>query len=240
MRLNKKMLAVTAILAVGILAGCGSSSSTASSTASSAASSTAASSAAASETTGTNAVEPIEVDETIDALQNGDSAYKVHAGITNVSDDSVTLEVYAYDAYEQEEIEALQAGGVLRAHNEQTGELEDVTIDSIEQDEHGGYTINGGIEEGGVDLVLDHDVYRTMTFDDYPIYYKAGELTLPLAGDVTLSDSSADPQAVAVETNGAAAVAEAIQAEPDGWNCNNTTVETQNGEVSSINRIWVP
>ena len=50
MRLNKKMLAVTAILAVGILAGCGSSSSTASSTASSAASSTA-SSAAASETT---------------------------------------------------------------------------------------------------------------------------------------------------------------------------------------------
>ena len=239
MRLNKKMLAVTVILAVGILAGCGSSSSTASSTASSAASSTAASSAAASETTGTNAVEPIEVDETIDALQNGDSAYKVHAGITNVSDDSVTLEVYAYDAYEQEEIEALQAGGVLRAHNEQTGELEDVTIDSIEQDEHGGYTINGGIEEGGIDLIQDRGVYRTSTFDGYPVYYKVGDVTLPLADDVTLEDSSADPQASEQQSTGVADVARDI-ADSDNWNVTNTTVFVQDGHVFDIQRVWVP
>ena len=101
-------------------------------------------------------------------------------------------------------------------------------------------TINGGIEAGGVELTLDHDVYRTVTFDDYPVYYEMGEVTLPLAGDVTLSDSSADPQASAVETDGADAVAEAGNAEPDGWMPNNTLVFTEDGTISSIVRIWVP
>ena len=50
-----------------------------------------------------------------------------------------------------------------------------------------------------------------------PVYYEMGEVTLPLARGVTLSDSSADPQASAVETDGADAVAEAVNAEPDGW-----------------------
>ena len=61
-----------------------------------------------------------------------------------------------------------------------------------------------------------------------------------LAGGVTLSDSSADPQASAVETDGADAVAEAVNAEPDGWMPNNTLVFTEDGTISSIVRIWVP
>lgn len=91
-----------------------------------------------------------------------------------------------------------------------------------------------------MELTLDHDVYRTVTFDDYPVYYEMGEVTLPLAGGVTLSDSSADPQASAVETDGADAVAEAVNAEPDGWMPNNTMVFTEDGTISSIVRIWVP
>ena len=116
-----------------------------------------------------------------------------------------------------------------------------LTVTSIDRDADNGYvTINGGIEAGGVELTLDHDVYRTVTFDDYPVYYEMGEVTLPLAGGVTLSDSSADPQASAVETDGADAVAEAVNAEPDGWMPNNTLVFTEDGTISSIVRIWVP
>ena len=116
-----------------------------------------------------------------------------------------------------------------------------LTVTSIDRDADNGYvTINGGIEAGGVELTLDHDVYRTVTFDDYPVYYEMGEVTLPLAGGVTLSDSSADPQASAVETDGADAVAEAVNAEPDGWTPNNTLVFTEDGTISSIVRIWVP
>ena len=238
MRLNKKMLAVTAVLAVGILAGCGSSASS-TSTASSAASSTAASSAASSESAAQNTVEPIVVDETVDELKNGTSSYKVHAGITNVSDDSVTLQVYGYDSYEPDDLESLKAGDIIRAHNEQTDELEDVTIDSIEQDEYGDYVINGGLEEGGIDLIKDRGVFRTRSADDYPVYYLMGEVTLPLAEDVTLEDSSADPQASAVESTGVADVARDI-ADSDNWTCYNTTVFVQDGHVFDVQRVWVP
>ena len=196
MKLNKKVLAVTAILAVGILAGCGSSNSTAGSAASASASGVE-SSAASSEAAG----------EMGDVLP----------------------------------IDALQEGSVLRIHDQGDTTVTKLTVTSIDRDADNGYvTINGGIEAGGVELTLDHDVYRTVTFDDYPVYYEMGEVTLPLAGGVTLSDSSADPQASAVETDGADAVAEAVNAEPDGWMPNNTLVFTEDGTISSIVRIWVP
>ena len=239
MRLNKKMLAVTAVLAVGILAGCGSSASS-TSTASSTASSTAASSETApSESTAQNTVDPIVVDETIDALQNGDSAYKVNAAITNVSDDSVTLQVYGHDAYEPDDLASLKAGDVIRAHNGQTGELEDVTIDSIEQDEYGDYAINGGLENDGIDLIKDRGVFRTRSTDDYPVYYQIGEVTLPFTEDVTLEDSSASPTASVQQSTGMADVARDI-ADSDNWTVYNTSVFVQDGHVYDVQRVWVP
>ena len=168
-------------------------------------------------------------------------SYKFAASITKVADGQATLSVYGYDSYLPEDIDALQEGSVLRIHDQGDTTVTKLTVTSIDRDADNGYvTINGGIEAGGVELTLDHDVYRTVTFDDYPVYYEMGEVTLPLAGDVTLSDSSADPQASAVETDGADAVAEAVNAEPDGWMPNNTLVFTEDGTISSIVRIWVP
>ena len=238
MRLNKKMLAVTAILAVGILAGCGSSASS-TSTASSTASSTAASSAASSEAAGEMGdVLPIDAGD-LNEIKTG--SYKFAASITKVADGQATLSVYGYDAYEKADIDALEVGDVLQTHDQGDTTVTKLTVTSIDRDADNGYvTINGGIEAGGVELTLDHDVYRTVTFDDYPVYYEMGEVTLPLAGGVTLSDSSADPQASAVETDGADAVAEAVNAEPDGWTPNNTLVFTEDGTISSIVRIWAP
>ena len=237
MRLNKKMLAVTAILAVGILAGCGSSS--ASSTASSAVSSAPASSAAASsEAEQTGAVQPIEQGSLEDMKTEN---YKFAADITAIKDGQVSMEVYSYDAYEKDGIDNLQVGDTIRTHLDGADDAQDVTVESVEKNTETGYiSINGGVEQGGVDLCLDHDVYRTITMDGYPVYYKVGELTLPLADDVTMEDSSADPQASAVESDGAAAVEQAFNADPDYWVCNNTTIFTDGGRVSNIVRVWVP
>lgn len=237
MRLNKKMLAVTAILAVGILAGCGSSS--ASSTASSAVSSAPASSAAASsEAEQTGAVQPIEQGSLEDMKTEN---YKFAADITAIKDGHVSMEVYSYDAYEKDGIDNLQVGDTIRTHLDGADDAQDVTVESVEKNAETGYiSINGGVEQGGVDLCLDHDVYRTITMDGYPVYYKVGELTLPLADDVTMEDSSADPQASAVESDGAAAVEQAFNADPDYWVCNNTTIFTDGGRVSNIVRVWVP
>ena len=63
---------------------------------------------------------------------------------------------------------------------------------------------------------------------------------MPLAEDVVLKDSSADPQAEAVETTGADAVAAAINADPDNWTTYNTTLVVQGGKVLEVRRIWVP
>ena len=237
MKINQKMLAVAAVLTVGLLAGCGTSAS--SSTASSAASSAAASSAAASSVAEqTGAVQPIE-QGTLDDMKTG--SYKLAANITAIKDGQAALEVYSYDAYTKEDIDSLQVGDVLSTHLDGADDAQDVTIDSIEKDEeHGAVTVNGGIEEGGVELWLDRDVYRTVTMDGYPVYYKVGELALPLAENVTMEDSSADPQASAVESDGTSAVEEAFNADPEYWNCNNTTVFTDNGSVSNIVRVWVP
>lgn len=239
MKMKHNGLALTAVLAAGmILAGCGASGSTAGSTASSAVSSVPASSAASAPAEQTGAVQPIE-QGTLEDMKT--ESYKFAASITSIKDGQVAMEVYSYDAYEKDAVDGLKEGDVISTHLDGADEAQDVTIESIEKDEeHGSVTINGGIEEGGVELWLDHDVYRTVTFDDYPVYYKVGELTLPLAEDATVEDSSADPQASAVESNGAAAVEEAFNADPDYWVCNNTTVFTDHGSVSNIVRIWVP
>ena len=49
-----------------------------------------------------------------------------------------------------------------------------------------------------------------------------------------------DPQAEAVETTGASAVAAAINADPDNWTVYNTTLVVQGGKVQEVRRIWVP
>ena len=241
MRMNPKMMTVAALLAVSMMmTGCGASGSTAGSVASSAAASAPASSvAASSEVQNDGAVEPIVVTKSLDALKS--DSYKLSANLTKAEDGQLTMTVYQYDAYEKADIEGLEVGDVIRTHDQMTGELVDMTVETLEKDEdQGAVTINGGIEEGGMELWIDHDVYRTVTFDDYPVYYEAGEVTLPLAENVSLSDTSAEPGAEAVMAEGVEEVEKAIAADPDNWTCNNTTVFTEDGKVTGILRIWVP
>ena len=247
MRMNKKMLAATAILAVGILTGCGASGS--GSTASSAVSSVPASSAvpASSRAAEEGAIEPINMlTWTLDDLDKTDTVTFISAGIVSgVQNGSLTANVFSYDLYKKEDIESLAVGDKITFHEEgaEQNQLATVEVKSIEKnDQYGLVSINGGMEEsGGLDLKPeDDDTYRTMTFDDYPVYYEMGEKTLPLAEDVVLKDSSADPQAEAVETTGADAVAAAINAGPDNWTVYNTTLVVQGGRVQEVRRIWVP
>ena len=150
-----------------------------------------------------------------------------------------------YTSVKKEDIENLAVGDKITFHEEGAAwnQVVNNAVTSIEKnDEYHLVSINGGIEQpGGLDLKLeDDDTYRTMTFDDYPLYYEMGEKTMPLADDAVLKDSSADPQAEAVETTGADAVAAAINADPGNWTTYNTTLVVQGGKVLEVRRIWVP
>ena len=236
MNLKYKILAV---LAAGIaLTACGGSGTPASTPASSAV-------PASSHVAEEGVTEPINLlTWTLDDLDDPDAVTFIPASIVSgVQDGKLTAKVFGYDIYKKEDIENLAVGDKITFHEEGAAwnQVVNDAVTSIEKnDEYHLVSINGGIEAGGVELTLDHDVYRTVTFDDYPLYYEMGEKTMPLADDVVLKDSSADPQADAVETTGAQAVAAAINADPDNWTVYNTTLVVQEGKIVEVRRIWVP
>ena len=239
MKWNHKIGTLTVLLALGItMAGCGTPGSTAGSAAASTTSTT------SSETQKTE-VQPMQGVLLSDPLSDGTYHIsfendKVGAGERgNTINDAV---VYDYDRYTAPEIEALSEGDTIATHLNGTEEITALTVESIER-ENNYVTINGGIEEGGIDLCKEDDHYRTLTWDDFPAYYEVGVAKqLVMADDIELSDGAADFEADPVIVKGDRAVCDAMSNEEDGygWNAGNTTVTIQNGEMTHVDRIWVP
>lgn len=239
MKWNHKIGTLTVLLALGItMAGCGTPGSTAGSAAASTTSTT------SSEAQKTE-VQPMQGVLLSDPLSDGTyhisfESDKVWVGERrNTINDAV---VYDYDRYTAPEIEALREGDTIATHLNGTEEITTLTVESIER-ENNYVTINGGIEEGGIDLCKEDDHYRTLTWDDFPVYYEVGVAKqLVMAEDIELSDGAADFEADPVIVKGDRAVCDAMSNEEDvyGWNAGNTTVTIQNGEMTHADRIWVP
>ncbi len=239
MKWNHKIGTLTVLLALGItMAGCGTSGSTAGSAAASTTSTT------SSEAQKTE-VQPMQGVLLSEPLPDGTyhisfESDKVWVGERkNTINDAV---VYDYDRYTAPEIEALSEGDTIATHLNGTEEITALTVESVER-ENNYVTINGGIEEGGIDLCKEDDHYRTLTWDDFPVYYEVGVAKqLVMADDIELSDGAADFEADPVIVKGDRAVCDAMSNEEDGygWNAGNTTVTIQNGEVTHADRIWVP
>lgn len=239
MKWNYKIGTLTVLLALGItMAGCGASGSTAGSAAASTTSTT------SSEAQKTE-VQPMQGVLLSEPLPDGTyhisfESDKVWVGERkNTINDAV---VYDYDRYTAPEIEALREGDTIATHLNGTEEITALTVESVER-ENNYVTINGGIEEGGIDLCKEDDHYRTLTWDDFPVYYEVGVAKqLVMADDIELSDGAADFEADPVIVKGDRAVCDAMSNEEDGygWNAGNTTVTIQNGEMTHVDRIWVP
>ena len=239
MKWNHKIGTLTVLLALGItMAGCGTPGSTAGSAAASATSTT------SSEAQKTE-VQPMQGVVLSDPLSDGTyhisfESDKVGGGERRNTINDVV--VYDYDRYTAPEIEALREGDTIATHLNGTEEITALTVESIER-ENNYVTINGGIEEGGIDLCKEDDYYRTLTWDDFPVYYEVGVAKqLVMAEDIELSDGAADFEADPVIVKGDRAVCDAMSNEEDGygWNAGNTTVTIQNGEMTHVDRIWVP
>lgn len=239
MKWNHKIGTLTVLLALGItMAACGTPGSTAGSAAASATSTT------SSEAQKTE-VQPMQGVLLSEPLPDGTyhisfESDKVWVGERkNTINDAV---VYDYDRYTAPEIEALSEGDTIATHLNGTEEITALTVESVER-ENNYVTINGGIEEGGIDLCKEDDHYRTLTWDDFPVYYEVGVAKqLVMADDIELSDGAADFEADPVIVKGDRAVCDAMSNEEDGygWNAGNTTVTIQNGEMTHADRIWVP
>ena len=239
MKWNHKIGTLTVLLALGItMAGCGTPGSTAGSAAASATSTT------SSEVQKTE-VQPMQGVLLSDPLSDGTYHISFESDKVGVGERGNTINdavVYDYDRYTAPEIEALREGDTIATHLNGTEEITALTVESIER-ENNYVTINGGIEEGGIDLCKEDDHYRTLTWDDFPVYYEVGVAKqLVMADDIELSDGAADFEADPVIVKGDRAVCDAMSNEEDGygWNAGNTTVTIQNGEMTHVDRIWVP
>lgn len=239
MKWNHKIGTLTVLLALGItMAGCGTPGSTAGSAAASTTSTT------SSEAQKTE-VQPMQGVLLSDPLSDGTYHISFESDKVGVGERRNTINdvvVYDYDRYTAPEIEALSEGDTIATHLNGTEEITALTVESIER-ENNYVTINGGIEEGGIDLCKEDDYYRTLTWDDFPVYYEVGVAKqLVMADDIELSDGAADFEADPVIVKGDRAVCDAMSNEEDGygWNAGNTTVTIQNGEMTHADRIWVP
>lgn len=152
---------------------------------------------------------------------------------------NVTATLYAYDQYDAEKVGALKAGDTILLHSD--GDLTEMRVTTLETSESGLVTINGGVEEGGMYLMPEDDAYRTLTMNDYPVYYEVGTVSLPLSDELIFTDGSQSVDSQdAVTQNGASSFAEVLSGDETGFTCYNTKIKVENGEVVEITRIWVP
>jgi hypothetical protein len=141
--------------------------------------------------------------------------------------------VYAYDMYDMIDIANLKEGDTISINGE------NVEINSIEKEENGAVLINGGIDNDGFTLATDDStIYYLFDYNDTKVYNEVGKVSLKLAKDFAMSDSSD------LENPDATYTAEDLLKEESALNFtftpNDTIAQIVNNEIVSITRIFTP
>ena len=134
-------------------------------------------------------VEPLP--ETLDVNALTDATVAASFGAEDISEKDgktqITLTVYDYDVYDMVDVAQLAVGDTIVVDGK------DMVVTSRE-DKDGFVTINGGLEQGGVDLTSDDSgVYYAVGMDDVKSYHELGRITVPVAEGFVLTDN-ADPE----------------------------------------------
>lgn len=141
---------------------------------------------------------------------------------------SISYTAYAEEAFDNYAVEALKAGDTIVLGGES------VLIDSIEIKD-GFVTINGGIEEGGYELMTTDDMfYYQIGMSDIRTYETLGEAVLPVSADCVITDSSENPEEAKTIT-----MEDVISSQTPFYE-QNTTITVNNGEIVEITRAFMP
>ncbi len=182
--------------------------------------------------------EPITVEPIVNHLSvDGSMDATFSASFTPASDitkdgDSYTL---SFDAYYEQYYEAAIIA-MLKAGDSIVIGSDTVLIDSIE-DNGGIYMINGGLDEGGYDLITDgNDMYYERGYDDYRSYGELGHSKLPIADDCAITDNSD------LDHQDKKLTIEELAANDDyvGFLESNTVITVEDGKITEITRSYRP
>lgn len=147
---------------------------------------------------------------------------------------SVHMTVYDYEFFDMVDISQMEKGDVIVCNGV------DTAVESIEREDNGMITINGGLENGGCYLMTDGDgVYYETGFDDAKTYYSIGETTLEADTNFVFTDNSdLENQG---KTMDAKEFAEYVQTQSEHtFQPNNMSVRTENGKISEIVKNYMP
>ena len=178
-------------------------------------------------------VEPMPESLDLNALTDATVAASFGADDISETDGKteLTLTVYDYDIYDMVDIAQLAVGDTIVVDGK------DMVVTSRE-DENGFVIINGGLEQGGVDLTSDDSgVYYAAGLDDAKSYHELGRITVPVAEGFVLTDNSdlEHPD----ETSAASDLAKLAASEP-GFTANNTLATIEHGELTVLARSYTP
>ena len=160
------------------------------------------------------------------SLAEGD-AYVDDAGIMQMD-----VKIYTYDKYDMVDIAALKEGDTMVTR---AGE---VVVTFMERSESGTIYINGGLEEGGFDLVTDDSGFFYETgFNDARNWYEVGTATIRVSADFEGRDESDPEQGEVILYPGDFLVGAVSNYDFTPYN---TTVRVEEGQIVEMTRRYVP
>lgn len=141
--------------------------------------------------------------------------------------------VFVYDLYDMADISMIKEGDtILRGQ-------EEILISSIECNENGLVLINGGLDNGGFELYTEENtVYYERGYSDMKSYYELGKVSLPVSPDFIYNDAS-DLDKGAVIFSAEDFLQDAVGIDYH-FNANNTTIQIEDGYVTTMTRVYTP
>ena len=182
----------------------------------------------------THTIAPLP-DATMENLTDAILSVSLDEGDAYVDDQGrmqMNLKIYTYDKYDMVDIANLKVGDTVVRHS---GE---VKVISKEKNETGTIYINGGLENGGFDLVTDDcGIFYETGFNNVKDWYEIGEATIRVSVDFKGIDNADLEQGEVIIYPGDFLVGAVTNYDFTPYN---TTIRVEDGQIVEMNRVFIP
>lgn len=190
-------------------------------------------------------IAPLE--ETVDINNISDAMF--NATLTNiVNADGITtadVTLYTMDLYDVVDVTTMAPGDTILVKGEEivVNDVKDGNPVDFNDGEgpRNVIFVNGGIEEGGTELIgYEGGTYRYFGFDDHASYSERGTVNMEIKSDAIINDTSdlEHQEGIIIPTEELVTL-EDKEFDP-GFNCLNTRVRIVDNKIVEINRIYIP